>query len=355
MLNPVNALGGQHSGFKMFAAHMLVIAAATALSSNDIHAASDKILCSMMLFRHGQHRCFLKTFVRRENSHAALERKSFKKVLVANRGEVAARIFRTLREMEIESVGIYTYEDRYTQHRLRADKSFRIGNGKDPVAPYTDIERIIEVAVKNNVDAIHPGHDFLAKRPEFAERVLSEGISYIGPTPSVIEQMRDNFKARLCAIETNLQVIPGSSIPLTSPEEAVKIVKEFGTPILLKPAHGSGGQAMQYVHNPRQIAEAFELMSNKARKLFGDGSLIIEKFIDQPRHIEIQVLADQQGDVVHLFERDCSLQLKQQKFLEMAPARRLDEEIRSRLYADAIALARHIGYRNAGAYAQLFI
>ncbi|KAK5970282.1 Precursor of carboxylase pyruvate carboxylase, partial [Trichostrongylus colubriformis] len=269
-------------------------------------------------------------------------------VLVANRGEVAARIFRTLREMEIESVGIYTYEDRYTQHRLRADKSFRIGNGKDPVAPYTDIERIIEVAVKNNVDAIHPGHDFLAKRPEFAERVLSEGISYIGPTPSVIEQMRDNFKARLCAIETNLQVIPGSSIPLTSPEEAVKIVKEFGTPILLKPAHGSGGQAMQYVHNPRQIAEAFELMSNKARKLFGDGSLIIEKFIDQPRHIEIQVLADQQGDVVHLFERDCSLQLKQQKFLEMAPARRLDEEIRSRLYADAIALARHIGYRNAG-------
>ncbi|PIO54989.1 Carbamoyl-phosphate synthase L chain, ATP binding domain protein, partial [Teladorsagia circumcincta] len=143
------------------------------------------------------------------------------------------------------------------------------------------------------------------------------------------------------------KVIPGSDAFLTSPEEAVKFAMEFGTPVILKPAHGSGKQAMHYVHDIQQIPEAFLLMSSTAKDLFGDGSLIVEKFIDQPRHIEIQILADQHGDVVHLFERDCSLQLKQQKYLEMAPARRLDEEIRSQLYTDAIALARYIGYQNA--------
>ncbi|PIO61092.1 acetyl-CoA carboxylase biotin carboxylase subunit domain protein, partial [Teladorsagia circumcincta] len=164
----------------------------------------------------------------------------------------------------------------------KADKSFRIGGGKDPVAPYLDIDRIIEVAAKNNVDAIHPGHGFLAKRPEFAEKVVAAGMTYIGPKASVIQQMRYNLNARQCATKAKLKVIPGSDASLTSPEEAVKFAMEFGTPVILKPAHGSGKQAMHYVHDIQQIPEAFLLMSSTAKDLFGDGSLIVEKFIDQP-------------------------------------------------------------------------
>ncbi|KAK6059809.1 acetyl-CoA carboxylase biotin carboxylase subunit domain protein [Cooperia oncophora] len=161
--------------------------------------------------------------------------------------------------------------------------AFRIGGGKDPVAPYYDTERIIEIAMKNNVDAIHPGHGFLAKSPRFAQQVVSAGMKYIGPTAGVIAQMRDNLQARQCAIKAKLKVIPGSPSSITNPEEAVKVAQQFGTPIILKPAHGSGGQTIRYVHNIQQIAEAFESMSNTAKNLFGDGSVMVEKYIDQPR------------------------------------------------------------------------
>ncbi|KAK6759152.1 hypothetical protein RB195_016394 [Necator americanus] len=275
-------------------------------------------------------------------------RKQFKKVLVASRGEVALRVYRTLRELEIESIGIYAYEDRFSQHRQMADKSFLVGRGLDPVSAYQDLDEIINLAKENDVDAIHPGNCNLAKRSDFAQQVIDAGMSFIGPPPPVVACVADKLMARQCASGAELKVVPGTTAPITTPEEAVKFFKQLNTPIILKPACGFGGIGMTPVESLARVAEAFEYASKEAHVRFGDGSLIAEKLIESPRHIEVQVLADKYGDVAHLHERDCSYQRQHRRVLEVAPARGLDDGIRSKLFADAIAFSRQVAYENAG-------
>ncbi|WKY10140.1 hypothetical protein Q1695_002468 [Nippostrongylus brasiliensis] len=268
--------------------------------------------------------------------------------MVADRGEAATHVLRTLREMEIESVSVYAYEDRFSRHRDQADKSFLIGAGRKPAEAYNDVDSIIEVAKKNGIDAIHPGHGALARRPEFAERVIASGISFIGPPLKVVRQMSDRLSSQQCAQAANVKVIPGTPKPITTPEEAVKVFKELNCPIILKPVRGNAKEGFVYVDDLSRVAEAFEIASTQARKLFGDGSMVIEKFLDHPRSIEVQVLADHYGNAVHLFDTDCSLQLRQRKYLQVAPTRDIDDNIREKLFADALAVVRQAGYQNAG-------
>ncbi|EYC09916.1 hypothetical protein Y032_0058g2890 [Ancylostoma ceylanicum] len=209
--------------------------------------------------------------------------RNFKKVLVASRGEVALRVFRTLREIEVESIGIYAHEDRFSQHRQMADKSFLVGRNLDPIGAYFDMEEIINIALENGVDAIHPGYGVLASRSDFAQRVIDAGMTFIGPTPTAIAWMADKLVARQCACGVNVKVIPGTGAPITTPQEAVSFFKKHNTPIILKPAYGQGGLGMRRVDSLARVAEAFELASQEAQVLFGDGSLLAEKLIEHPR------------------------------------------------------------------------
>ncbi|XP_071657587.1 pyruvate carboxylase, mitochondrial isoform X1 [Patagioenas fasciata] len=270
------------------------------------------------------------------------------KVLVANRGEIAIRVFRACTELGIRTVAVYSEQDTGQMHRQKADEAYLVGRGLAPVQAYLHIPDIIRVAQENAVDAIHPGYGFLSERADFAQACVDAGVRFVGPPPRVVRSMGDKVEARAMAIAAGVPVVPGTPTPVGSLEVAQDFAARVGFPLMVKAAHGGGGRGMRVVRDPQELAEGFSRASSEALAAFGDGALFLEKFIERPRHIEVQILGDQHGNVVHLHERDCSIQRRHQKVVEIAPAARLPPELRARLARDAVRLAQQVGYENAG-------
>jgi pyruvate carboxylase len=271
-----------------------------------------------------------------------------RKLLCANRGEIAIRVFRAATELGIRTVAIFSHEDRVHLHRYKADEGYLVGAGKSPVAAYLDIEGILDIARSKAVDAIHPGYGFLSERAEFARACERAGIRFVGPGADAIELFGDKTRARELAMRIGVPVVPGSEGPLASVQEVEAFVDQHGLPVIIKAAMGGGGRGMRVVHTRAELRDAFERARSEAAAAFGDGTVFVERYVEHPRHIEVQILADHGGDVVHLFERDCSVQRRHQKVVEVAPAVGLDAGLRDALTRDALALARAVQYRNAG-------
>ncbi len=286
------------------------------------------------------------------NMHASstvpAQQSVIKRLLVANRGEIAIRILRAASEMRIRTVAIYTYEDRYSLHRYKADEAYIIGDEDEPLKPYLDIEAIIKIAKDNDIDAIHPGYGFLSENVQFARRCREEGIIFIGPTPEVMEQLGDKIAAKKIARSVNVPVIEDSTIEFADTDKVIKEAERIGFPIILKAAAGGGGRGMRVVRKKEDLEQAFKEAHNEAEKAFGDGTIFIEKFIDQPKHIEVQLLADNHGNIVHLYERDCSVQRRFQKVVEIAPAPNLPQKVKQAVYDYALKIAKAVSYNNAG-------
>ena len=272
----------------------------------------------------------------------------FKKILVANRGEIAIRVFRATSELKIRTVAIYTYEDRYSLHRYKADEAYQIGSEEDPLKPYLDIEEIIAVAKRNEVDAIHPGYGFLSENVKFATRCREENITFIGPTPETMAQLGDKVAAKKVAIQANVPIIEDSQVELSNISIAKAEAERIGYPIMVKAAAGGGGRGMRVVRKDSELFQAFTDAQNEAKKAFGDDTVFFEKFIDNPKHIEVQILGDNYGNIVHLFERDCSVQRRFQKVVEVAPCMSIKQETKDKLYNYALSIARTVSYNNAG-------
>mmetsp|Transcript_50221 Transcript_50221/g.56892 ORF Transcript_50221/g.56892 Transcript_50221/m.56892 type:complete len:1236 (+) Transcript_50221:68-3775(+) len=284
------------------------------------------------------------------SSEYSSDKKFFKNIMAANRAEIAVRIMRAATEMNAGTVGIYVHEDRYSQHRWGADRSFVLEKEEDatPISAYLDIDQIISIAKDADVDAIHPGYGFLSESPEFAKACAKADIVFVGPTVENLNTFADKTSAREAAIAAGVPVVPGSDGPLKTSEEVVEFVKEIGLPIIIKAAMGGGGKGMRVVKNMEDLVSSFESASSEALASFGDGSIFIERFVDRPRHIEIQIIGDGTGEVVHLWERDCSIQRRHQKVIEMAPAFTLPMELRERLQQYAVKLTSAAKYKNAG-------
>jgi pyruvate carboxylase len=274
--------------------------------------------------------------------------RSLKKVLAANRSEIAIRIFRAANELGIRTVAIYSQEDRLALHRFKADEAYLIGAGKGPVQAYLDIPGIVALAKEKGVDAIHPGYGFLAENADFARACDRAGIIFIGPTPDLLDLLGDKTAARKLAASAGVRVLPGTEDPVSSPEEAQKIAKKIGYPVIVKAAMGGGGRGMRVVHDASQLNALLEEAQGEARSAFGNASVFLEKYLPRARHIEVQILGDQHGHLLHLYERDCSVQRRHQKVVEVAPAANLPSKIRDELCDAALQLARKAGYRNAG-------
>lgn len=272
------------------------------------------------------------------------------KILVANRGEIPIRIFRTAHELSMQTVAIYSHEDRLSMHRLKADESYVIGKKGQfsPVQAYLQIDEIINIAKQHEVNMIHPGYGFLSENSEFARKVEEAGIAWIGPSYKTIDAVGDKVSARTLAIENNVPVVPGTPGPIETVEEASKFVEQYGYPVIIKAAFGGGGRGMRVVREGDDIADAFQRATSEAKTAFGNGTCFIERFLDKPKHIEVQLLADGYGNVIHLFERDCSVQRRHQKVVEIAPAKNLPREVRDAILTDAVKLAKLSNYRNAG-------
>ncbi|KIK48122.1 hypothetical protein CY34DRAFT_20961 [Suillus luteus UH-Slu-Lm8-n1] len=270
------------------------------------------------------------------------------KILVANRGEIAIRVFRTAHELAMHTVAIYSFEDRLSAHRQKADEAYQVGRGLTPVGAYLAQEDIIRIALEHGVDMIHPGYGFLSENAAFARKVEQAGIAFVGPSPEVIDGLGDKTKARTLAMKVGVPVVPGTPGPVDSYTDGDAFIKEYGFPVIIKAAMGGGGRGMRVVREQSDFKDAFERAVSEARSAFGDGTVFIERFLERPRHIEVQILADGVGNTIHLFERDCSVQRRHQKVVEVAPATHLPEEVRQAILSDAIRLAKSVGYRNAG-------
>ncbi|POM80328.1 Pyruvate carboxylase, partial [Phytophthora palmivora] len=274
---------------------------------------------------------------------------TIKKLMAANRGEIATRIMRAGNELGIRTVGIFSKEDRFTQHRYKADESFLVGAGKSPVGAYLDIDSIIQIAKENSIDAIHPGYGFLSENVGFAEQCAKNGIKFVGPTPENLQRFGDKTAAREIAIEQKVPVVPGTDGPVNTLEEARAFIDSgVGYPVIIKASMGGGGRGMRVVTCAEELEENFERASSEALAAFGDGTVFIERYVDRPRHIEVQILGDGQGNVVHLFHRDCSVQRRHQKVLETAPAVGLDPKTEQAMIEDAVRLTSAAKYLNAG-------
>ncbi|XP_071525855.1 pyruvate carboxylase, mitochondrial isoform X1 [Panulirus ornatus] len=287
-------------------------------------------------------------YMQQAHSSSSVEYQPIRSVLVANRGEIAIRVFRACTELGIRSVAVYSEQDKMHMHRQKADESYIIGQGLPPVDAYLCIPEIIRVAKENEVDAVHPGYGFLSERSDFAQACIDNGLRFIGPAPNVVQQMGDKVAARQAAINAGVQVVPGTDNPVTTAEEAYEFCVKYGLPVMLKAAYGGGGRGMRVVQELGEVKESFRRASSEAEAAFGNGAMFIEKFIENPRHIEIQVLGDSAGNVVHLYERDCSVQRRHQKLVEVAPAPNLDQKIREAMAADAVKLCKSVNYANAG-------
>ncbi|SCC27319.1 MULTISPECIES: pyruvate carboxylase [Priestia] len=278
----------------------------------------------------------------------SLVTKKIKKVLVANRGEIAIRVFRACTELNIRTVAIYSKEDAGSYHRYKADEAYLVGVGKKPIDAYLDIEDIIKTAKLHDVDAIHPGYGFLSENIQFAKRCEEEGIIFIGPKSKHLDMFGDKVKARHQAIQANIPVIPGTDGPIDSLDEAKEFAAQHGYPLMIKAALGGGGRGMRVVRNEASLAESYERAKSEAKAAFGSDEVYVEKLVENPKHIEVQILGDHSGNVVHLYERDCSVQRRHQKVVEVAPSLSLSEELRDQICDAAVQLMDNVNYINAG-------
>jgi len=271
----------------------------------------------------------------------------FSKVLVANRGEIAVRVMRTLREMGIASATVYSEADEGALHVLTADEAVALGD-PTPSESYLQISKIIDAARQTGAEAIHPGYGFLSENPEFARAVTDAGLTFIGPPAEVLAALADKIEARRLASEGGAPITPGTDSAIAEPAALAREAERIGYPVLIKAAAGGGGKGMRVVDSAEDFAEAARQASSEAASAFGDGAIFLERYLSRPRHVEFQILADGRGDVVHLFERECSIQRRHQKIIEETPSPALDEELRARMGEAAVAVARAAGYVNAG-------
>ncbi|MEK3887102.1 pyruvate carboxylase [Bacillus sp. FSL K6-3431] len=274
--------------------------------------------------------------------------KKIKKVLVANRGEIAIRVFRACTELDIRTVAIYSREDTGSYHRYKADEAYIVGIDKKPIDAYLDIDGIIEIAKKSGSDAIHPGYGFLSENIELAKRCEKEGIIFIGPSIQHLDMFGDKVKAKEQALLAGIPVIPGSDGPVESMEDAIAFSETSGFPLMVKASLGGGGRGMRIVHKAEEMKEAYERAQSEAKAAFGSEEMYVERFIENPKHIEVQILGDMLGNIVHLFERDCSVQRRHQKVVETAPSVSLSNELRMKICDAAVDIMKNVGYINAG-------
>lgn len=274
----------------------------------------------------------------------------FKKVMAANRAEISVRIQRAVTELNMGSVAIYVDEDRYGQHRWGADESYLLDKEESatPISAYLDINQIVKIAKESSVDAIHPGYGFLSEDPKFAQACEDAGITFVGPTVDNLNTFSDKTSARAAAIAAGVPVVPGSDNALLTADEVNAFIDEIGLPVIIKASMGGGGKGMRVVRNREDLIPFYESAKSEALAAFGCGDVFVERFVDRPRHIEVQIIGDGQGNVIHLWERDCSIQRRHQKVIEMAPAWSLPDELRAQLHKYAVELTSAANYKNAG-------
>ena len=270
-----------------------------------------------------------------------------RKILIANRGEIACRVIKTAKKLKIKTVAVYSDADKDALFVKQADESYYLG-GSQPSASYLDADKIISIAKKSKSDAIHPGYGFLSENAPFVNRLKKENIKFIGPNPMAIKKMGDKIESKNLAIKLKLNVIPGHTAPVKNASEALKISKKIGFPVLLKASAGGGGKGMRIVRKDRELEENFIAAKSESKKSFGDDRVFIEKYIEQPRHIEIQILCDKHGNQIHLGERECSIQRRYQKVIEECPSPFVDEDMRSEMASQALILAKEVKYDSAG-------
>ncbi len=270
------------------------------------------------------------------------------KLMAVNRGEIAIRIFRAATELGLRTVAIYAEEDRFSRHRFKADEAYRLRKEKGPVGAYLDIEGIIHLAKDKGVTLIHPGYGFLSENPNFARACREAGITFIGPDPEMLDAMGDKVSARALAKKVNVPTLPGTEEPVTDRAEAMKIAREIGFPLIIKAAFGGGGRGMRVVQKESELDGLLDQAQTEAENAFGNPAVFLERFVGRAKHIEVQILGDKHGNIVHLHERDCSVQRRHQKVIEIAPSVNLDEKVRHELCEASVALAKEIGYNNAG-------
>ncbi|MBS1688624.1 MAG: ATP-grasp domain-containing protein, partial [Bacteroidetes bacterium] len=273
---------------------------------------------------------------------------NIKKLLIANRGEISIRISRAATELNIPTVAVFTYEDRYSLHRYKADEAYQIGADTDPLKPYLNIEEIISVAKECGANAIHPGYGFLSENATFARRCGEEGIIFVGPSPEAMAALGDKVTAKEVAIKANIPIIESNKEDLTSEEIAIKEANRIGYPLMLKAAAGGGGRGMRVVRNDEQLRKSYHEAKSEAKNAFGDDTVFLEKFVERPKHIEVQIAADRHGNTVHLYERDCSVQRRFQKVVEVAPSATLKKDTLDKLYTYAVNIAKAVNYNNCG-------
>src|SRR3954468_2529964 len=271
-----------------------------------------------------------------------------RKLMAANRSEIAVRIFRAGTELGFRTVGIFAQEDRLNIHRYKADEAYQVGQGKGPVAAYLDIESIVGIAKAKGVDAIHPGYGFLSENAGFARACQKAGLIFVGPRPELLDMMGDKTAARALAQKINVPTLPGTENPITDRDEALKTAKQIGFPLIIKAAFGGGGRGMRVVHKPGDLSNLLDEAQGEAGRAFGNPAVFLEKYIPRAKHIEVQVLGDKHGNVIHLHERDCSVQRRHQKVVEVAPSYGLPQKIVAELCDAAVRMAREIRYDNAG-------
>ena len=272
------------------------------------------------------------------------------KLLVANRGEIPIRIFRTAHELSMHTIAVFSYEDRLSMHRQKADEAYVIGKRGQytPIGAYLAGDEIIKIALQHGASMIHPGYGFLSENAEFARNVEKAGLIFVGPTAETIDSLGDKVSARTLAIKCEVPVVPGTDGPVEKFEDVKKFTDEFGFPIIIKAAFGGGGRGMRVVRKQEDLKDSFNRATSEAKSAFGNGTVFVERFLDKPKHIEVQLLGDSHGNVIHLYERDCSVQRRHQKVVELAPAKELPPQVRDQILADAVKLAKSVNYRNAG-------
>ena len=274
--------------------------------------------------------------------------KQIRRLLAANRSEIAIRVFRTAHELGIRTVAMYSHEDRYALHRFKADEAYPVGKEGQPLQSYLNIEGVIALAKEHEIDAIHPGYGFLSENPKFARACEEAGIIFVGPRVDLLEGLGDKVRARELAIRIGVPVLGGSDHPIVDAAEGLKTAEKLGFPIILKAAHGGGGRGMRVVKDPKDFADSYESAKRESLTAFGSPDIFVEKFIQRARHIEVQLLGDKHGNLVHLFERDCSVQRRHQKVVEIAPAPNLPGDVRDRLCEAAVKIGVAVKYDNAG-------
>ncbi|MGR3811373.1 pyruvate carboxylase [Jiulongibacter sp. NS-SX5] len=274
--------------------------------------------------------------------------KPIKRLLIANRGEIAIRIMRAASELGITTVALYTFEDRYSLHRYKADEAYQIGAETDPLKPYLDIEGIIKLAKQKNIDGIHPGYGFLSENVQLVRRCNEEGIIFVGPTAEAMDQLGDKKAAKNMATKAGVPLIPDYRKEIPDVDFALERAKEIGFPMIVKAVAGGGGRGMRIVNNEEEFPKAFSEAKNEAKTAFGNDDVFLEKFVVEPKHLEVQLLGDTHGNLIHLYERDCSVQRRFQKVVEVAPSFGLKQETRQKLYDYAIKIGKQVGYSNAG-------